>query len=522
MASDGGSGSAILPPKKPTRVPLKLSLASSSEPATAQPPPALLPSAQNAGGSVGRPALKLPTLTTSASASTSTRPTLGSLALQIPTDRKPPARYRTALNGPADSEDERNGYTNEVDDSTTDDDDDDDNDDGQDRGDDDADEARWGEGDQERMTGELLDVIRGPSALEDELSGKTRRMQISSTSNTPLGRPERTASSSSLGPAAASEDEADGDDDESLDSSASPVCQKIEVTASTLQDLGRLGEGVSGEVRKVLHKPSGIVMAKKTIATSPNPKLHKQHLRELLFMRECSHPAIVQYYGAFLEENNSQIGICMEFCEAGSLDSLYKKVKAKGWRTGEKVLGKIAESMISGLVYLHDRKIIHRDIKPSNVLVTESGQIKLCDFGVSGELVNSFAGTFVGTTFYLSPERIRGGKYTITSDVWSMALTVLEVALNRFPFPAPGEAPLHSPIELLTYLIKMDGPKFDDEPENGIKYTNAFRDFIRLCMDKDPTTRPTPQKLSTHGWIVRSATRQPPPDLGRWVREMNA
>lgn len=61
-----------------------------------------------------------------------------------------------------------------------------------------------------------------------------------------------------------------------------------------------------------------------------------------------------------------------------------------------------------------------------------------------------------------------------------MALTVLEVALNRFPFPANGEAPLQSPIELLTYLISMGVPKVEDEPQVGIKYTNAFRNFIQV------------------------------------------
>lgn len=92
----------------------------------------------------------------------------------------------------------------------------------------------------------------------------------------------------------------------------------------------------------------------------------------------------------------------MELCEAGSLDTLVRKTARRGGRTGEKVLGKIAEAVLGGLDYLHERKIIHRDIKPSNVLVTRKGEVKLCDFGVSGELVDSFAGTFTGTSFYMA------------------------------------------------------------------------------------------------------------------------
>ncbi|GAA5948198.1 hypothetical protein JCM3765_001308 [Sporobolomyces pararoseus] len=507
--------SAIIPPKRPPRSPLKLQL------------PGLAPSPSSSPLNVSTSDLSAP----SSSSSAPSGPTKPSLKLGGVTNKlsalslNVPSRYASALNGPSESD-------SELDD------------------DQDSSNRPWGLGEQERMAGELLDVINGPSAigLEDELSGRTRRARSASrvsssrpsssqglaqgteqfgtttTGTTSTGGgggmlsppllnvpttnsiPSSSTTPLNVGGSAIQ----DGDVEEEEDD--------LDMSPGALQDLGRLGEGASGEVRKVLHKPSGLVMAKKTITTSPNPKLHKQHLRELSFMRDCTDPHIVQYYGAFLESNNTQIGICMEFCEAGSLDSLYKKVKSKGWRTGEKVLGKIAESILSGLVYLHDHKIIHRDIKPSNVLVTRDGQIKLCDFGVSGELVNSLAGTFVGTTFYLSPERIRGGQYSINSDVWSTALTVLEVALNRFPFPAPHEAPLSGPIELLTYLVRMDTVVIPDEPEVGIKYTNAFRNFIQICLDKNPATRPGPHTLLSHGWIRRSRERQPPADLGSWVR----
>lgn len=97
----------------------------------------------------------------------------------------------------------------------------------------------------------------------------------------------------------------------------------------------------------------------------------------------------------------------MEFCEAGSLDSLLQRIKKRRARTSEKVLGRMAESVLGGLDYLHERKIIHRDIKPSNIVVTRKGEIKLCDFGVSGELVNSMAGTFTGTSYYMAVSGIR-------------------------------------------------------------------------------------------------------------------
>lgn len=255
---EGGSGSAILPPKRPPRTPLKLSLASPAP----TPPPALSlsrPSSSHSTSSASsaRPSLKLAAISSG----------LGQLSLSIP--QAGPSRYATALNGPQDSDDDErppgSGY------STSDDDEDGDN-------------AKWGEGDQERMAGELLDVIRGPVGLEDELSGRTRRMRMRSSSRVGADGSQRPTSSSSRSIEISQKGLFGGDDsledevatpqsarppppaeDDALESAVEPI---MEVTAATIQDLGRLGEGASGEVRRVMHRPSGVIMAKKVSLTS--------------------------------------------------------------------------------------------------------------------------------------------------------------------------------------------------------------------------------------------------------------
>lgn len=171
----------------------------------------------------------------------------------------------------------------------------------------------------------------------------------------------------------------------------------------------------------------------------------------------------------------------MEFCEGGSLDSIYKEVKRLGGRTGEKVLGKIAEGVLAGLTYLHTRRIIHRDIKPSNILLCRDGSVKLCDFGVSGDFgTKGEANTFIGTSYYMAPERITGQSYTITSDVWSTGVTLLEVAQHRFPFPADGTEmqPRAGLIDLLTYIVRQPVPKLKDEPDYDVYWSDNFKYFI--------------------------------------------
>ena len=96
--------------------------------------------------------------------------------------------------------------------------------------------------------------------------------------------------------------------------------------------------------------------------------MQKQIRRELVFNQKIAADPICKYYGAFGDSSSGIISIVMEYCEGGSLDSIYKEVKKLGGRIGEKVLGKIAEGVLEGLTYLYSCKIIHRGKMHSTTL----------------------------------------------------------------------------------------------------------------------------------------------------------
>lgn len=304
-------------------------------------------------------------------------------------------------------------------------------------------------------------------------------------------------------------------DVEDLDDSGWKAAKK----EGRLVELGSLGEGAGGAVTRCILKGGKTVFALKIITTDPNPDVKKQIVRELSFNKSCASEHICQYYGAFMDDTSGTIGISMEFCEGGSLDSIYREVKKLGGRTGEKVLGKVAEGVLNGLTYLHGHRIIHRDIKPSNILLTRQGQVKLCDFGVSGEFgTKGDANTFIGTSYYMAPERITGQSYTITSDVWSLGVTLLEVAQHRFPFPADGTEmnPRAGLIDLLTYIVRQPIPKLKDEPENKLRWSDNFKYFIECCLEKDANRRATPWHITKHPWMVEM--KQKRVDMTQFLR----
>jgi mitogen-activated protein kinase kinase len=188
------------------------------------------------------------------------------------------------------------------------------------------------------------------------------------------------------------------------------------------------------------HDNLGNVMAMKEIRLELDDAKFAAIIMELDVLHRCVSPFIIDFYGAFFQEG--AVYICMEYMDGGSIDKLYADGVPEG------VLRKVALSTVMGLKSLKDEhNIIHRDVKPTNILVNQRGQVKLCDFGVSGNLVASIAKTNIGCQSYMAPERISnggiaqaganpgGGTYSVQSDIWSLGLTLIECALGRYPYP---------------------------------------------------------------------------------------
>ncbi|XP_048734918.1 dual specificity mitogen-activated protein kinase kinase 1-like isoform X2 [Ostrea edulis] len=313
------------------------------------------------------------------------------------------------------------------------------------------------------------------------------------------------------------------------------------------EKLGELGAGNGGVVMKVIHKPSGIIMARKLIHLEIKPAVRKQIIRELKVLHECNSPFIVGFYGAFYSEG--EISICMEYMDGGSLDLILKKAG----RIPEPILGKLTVAVLKGLSYLREKhQIMHRDVKPSNILVNSRGEIKICDFGVSGQLIDSMANSFVGTRSYMSPERLQGTHYSVQSDIWSLGLSLVEMAIGRYPIPPPspedlgsifgeeamaehleaartgkplkgcpgdfqvltGDGPLPMAIfELLEYIVNEPPPTL---PKG--KFSDLFIDFVEKCLKKKPSDRADLQSLMNHQFVTKS--EEEVMDIGNWVCKM--
>ncbi|KAI4813922.1 hypothetical protein KUCAC02_003143 [Chaenocephalus aceratus] len=162
--------------------------------------------------------------------------------------------------------------------------------------------------------------------------------------------------------------------------------------------------------------------------------------------------------------------------------------------------------MLEALTYLHSMKIIHRDLKAGNILLMLDGDIKMADFGVSAKNTKTLQrrDSFIGTPYWMAPEVVmcetmKDAPYDYKADVWSLGITLIELAQI--------EPPHHelNPMRVLLKIAKSEPPTL----EQPHKWSQDFKDFLKKSLDKNPETRPTVTQLIEHPFVRKVTSNRP-------------
>ncbi|KAL6583809.1 Mitogen-activated protein kinase kinase 3 [Orobanche minor] len=219
----------------------------------------------------------------------------------------------------------------------------------------------------------------------------------------------------------------------------------------------------------------------------------QQLLTEIRTLCEAPcYQGLVQFYGAFYTPDSGQISIALEYVDGGSLADVLRVRKS----IPEPIISAMVHKLLLGLNYLHGvRHLVHRDIKPANLLVNLKGEPKITDFGISAGLEDSMAmcATFVGTVTYMSPERIRNESYSYPADIWSLGLALFECATGEFPYSAN-----EGPVNLMLQILDDPSPSLWNK-----NFSPEFCSFVDDCLQKDPISRPTAEKLLSHPFTTK-------------------
>ncbi|CAL4971889.1 unnamed protein product [Urochloa decumbens] len=251
-----------------------------------------------------------------------------------------------------------------------------------------------------------------------------------------------------------------------------------------------IGRGTFGHVYVGFNSDKGEMCAMKEVTLfSDDPKSKesaKQLCQEISLLSRLQHPNIVRYYGS--ETVDDKLYIYLEYVSGGSIHKLLQEYG----QFGEQAIRSYTKQILLGLAYLHAKNTVHRDIKGANILVDPNGRVKLADFGMAKHINGQQCPfSFKGSPYWMAPEVIKNSSgCNLAVDIWSLGCTVLEMATSKPPW---------SQYEGIAAMFKIGNSK--ELPPIPDHLSEEGKDFIRQCLQRDPSSRPTAVDLLQHPFV---------------------
>ncbi|MBY0400233.1 protein kinase, partial [Myxococcota bacterium] len=241
------------------------------------------------------------------------------------------------------------------------------------------------------------------------------------------------------------------------------------------QIVGELGRGGMGIVYKVKDTALDRLVAFKVLpqALTENEQAVTNFIREAQAAAKLNHPNIVTVYDT--GEQSGRYYIAMEYVEGTTIKEILKKRGPISPSGILHVLMQIAEA----LAYAHEKKVVHRDIKPANAMWTRDKKVKLMDFGLAKvvEEARNHTTVVAGTPYYMSPEQTLGKNVDHRTDIYSLGVTLFEMATGTVPFKE-GNIPYHH--------VHTPPPRLRELRPDLPEVLSAI---VERCLEKDPARR---------------------------------
>ena len=219
-----------------------------------------------------------------------------------------------------------------------------------------------------------------------------------------------------------------------------------------------------------------------------------QEVLSLSSTRLCAQ--LVTYYGCCVVHTSS-LWLVMELVADGSL---LHHLQQQG-PFSEDAIAIVCKEVLLGLHYMADEGKIHRDVKSANILINvQRCQVKLTDFGASRQLSDTLkkCNTLIGSPYWMAPEVLLRDDYDGKADIWSLGITLIELATGR---PPHAHIP---PMQVMQKIVEWPAPTLASCSLHGREFSAPFASFIGLCLQKDPTQRATVTQLLRHEFVKKA------------------